>query len=233
MNDNKCFIVDECELPSALSSSKINELLSKMKNGSQEAKDLIVIHNIRLVLYVVLKKYKNIDCSKEELVAVGNLGLVKAIDNYDLSKGVAFTTYAFRCIDNEILMFLRYLKKQKNVESIEDVVFCSKNGREFRVYDKISDDIDIIEEYENRELYKVIRELVTQLPEIEKEIVTMYFGFSDDKVYYQWEIAQKLQISRSYVSKIITKVLQKIKKELESRELIEVCKCRKRRIDKK
>lgn len=221
MNTDELF-VDGHKLPQPLTKDELNKLIKEASNGSQEARDKLIIHNIRLVLYEVTNKFQNVDYDKKDLVSIGNIGLVKAINTYDISKGFEFATYAMRCIDNEILMFLRKLKKDQNVDSIDRVVFHDKDGSELKLEDRLSVDSDLVEDHENSETHKIIRELVKQLPDRDKEIVMLHFGFYNDRIYTQREIADKFHISQSYVSRLITRIVNKLGKQLEAVGVIEL-----------
>lgn len=221
MNTDELFI-DSHKLPYSLSKDEVYKLIQKANEGSKEARDKLVTHNIRLVLYEVTNRFRNVDYDKKDLVSIGNIGLLKAINTYDLSKGFEFSTYAIRCIDNEILMFLRKLKKNQNVDSIDGVILTAKDGSEMKLVDKLSDDIDFVEDYENEETHRIIREVVKELPNRDKEIIMLYFGFYDDKIYTHREIADKFNISRSYVTRLINKIVKKVGKILESKGVIEL-----------
>jgi len=221
MNNDELFIEDKLPLP--LSKEEVSKLFQETNEGSKEARDKLIIHNIRLVLYLVTSKFKNVNYDKKDLVSIGNIGLIKAIDSYDLSKGFEFTTYASRCINNEILGFLKKLKKDQSIDSIDSVMFYNKDGQEMKLEDKLSDDNDLVEDYVNEETHKIIREVVKELPNNrDKEIIMLYFGFYDDKTYTQKEIADKFNICRAYVSRIVKKVVKKVGKILESKEVIEL-----------
>ena len=182
----------------------------------------MIIHNIRLVLHEVTNRFRNIDYDKKDLVSIGSIGLVKAVNTYDITKEVKFATYAVRCIDNEILMFLRKVKHDKNIDSIDKVLFYGKDGSELKLEDILSDDSDLVIDHENSETYKIIRQLINQLPGRDKEIIMLHFGFYNDRIYTQKEIADKFHISQSYVSRVITKIVNKLGKQLESVRVTEL-----------
>lgn len=221
MNTDELF-VDGHKLPHPLSKEEVFELIQKVNRGSKEARDKLISHNIRLVLYEVTNKFQNVNYDKKDLVSIGNIGLLKAIDTYDLSKEFEFATYAARCIDNEILMFLRKLKKDQNIDSLDRVIFHDKDGSEIRLEDKLSDNSDLVEDHENKITNNIIREVINELPERDKKIIMLHFGFYNDKVYTQSEIADMFNISQSYVSRLIQKIVKKIGKILESKGVIEL-----------
>lgn len=221
MNTDELFI-DRNQLPQPLKEDELYKLIQESREGSKEAWDKLIIYNIRLVLYEVNRKFRNIDYDKKDLVSIGNIGLIKAINTYDSSKGINFSTYAIKCIDNEILMFFRKLKKDHNVKSIESFIYCDEDGSELKLEDRLIDDSDFVEDYEKSETHKIIRELVKKLPDREKKIIELYFGFYNDRIHSQEEIADKLHISQSQVSRLITKLVKILGKQLESVGAIEL-----------
>lgn len=210
------------ELPKPLPKDKLLELIDKVKQDDEEAKNKIIEHNIRLVIYEVTHRFKYVNYDKRDLVSLGNIGLMKAINTFDTSKNVEFTTYATRCIDNEILMFLRKIKKDQNVDSLEKPLTIDKNGNELKVEDTVYDDTDIVEDYEKNEIYKIIRKMVESLPERDRKIITLHFGFEEDKTYTQKEIADILFVSQSYISRLVKKIVREIGIQLEIEGLIEL-----------
>lgn len=221
MNINEPFL-DAHNLPQPLSKEEMYRLVNEFNEGSMEARDKLITHNIRLVIYEVANKFKSVDYDKKDLVSIGNIGLLKAINTYDLKKGIEFATYATKCIDNEILMFLRKLKKDKNVDSLDRVIFQDKDGSELKLGDMVSDDNELVEDNEQLETYRILREIVKQLPERDKEIIMLYFGFYNGKKYTQKEIANKFNISQSYISRLTTKILKKIRRQMEEKAVIEL-----------
>ena len=217
------FFDDGRRVPEALPKEELEKLFEEAKNGSQEAKNKLVIHNIRLVLYMVTKKFFNVDYDKKDLVSIGNIGLIKAVNTYDPSKGIKFSVYASRCVENEILMFLkkRNRKSETNVDSLEDISFQGKDGKNLKLEDKLSDSSDFTMDYENAQINEIIRQLVEGLPEKDREIIKLRFGFYDDKVYSQKQIAKKIHFSRSQVSRIISKNVEILRKELETRGIVD------------
>ena len=221
MNNYELFI-DGYRLPQPLIKDELDKLIKEACSGSKEARDKLIIHNIRLVLHEVTNRFRNIDYDKKDLVSIGSIGLVKAVNTYDIKKEVKFATYAVRCIDNEILMFLRKVKHDKNIDSIDKVLFYGKDGSELKLEDILSDDSDLVIDHENSETYKIIRQLINQLPDRDKEIIMLHFGFYNDRIYTQKEIADKFHISQSYVSRVITKIVNKLGKQLESVRVTEL-----------
>ena len=215
MNTDEIFI-DIDKLPQLLSKSQLNQLLDRVKLGDEEAIKMVAEHNIRLVLYQVNNRFKSIEYDKKDLVSTGNVGLIKAVTTFDKSKKVEFSTYAIRCIDNEILMFLRKLKKDQKADSIDKIITYDKEGKKVKIEDTISDETDIAEDYEKIITYKIIREIVEELPDQEKEIIKLYFGFYNNEIHTQKEIADMMSISQSNISKSITKIVKKIGSQLKN-----------------
>lgn len=221
MGSNELFI-EGYRLPKPLSKTEICELIERYKQGDESAKTKLVEHNIRLVIFQVRQKFSTVNYDKNELVSIGNIGLLKAINTFDVSKNIEFATYATRCIDNEILMFLRKLKKHRNVDSLDKTICRDKEGNEFKIEDIISDDVDIADNYAKTETYAAIRIAIKELDEREKELILLHFGFYDGKTYTQKEIADKLSISQSYVSRLINRIVKKIGIQLEKIGIVEL-----------
>ena len=221
MNTNELFI-DGHKLPKPLSKQEVYDLLDKIKQGDEKARERLVEHNIRLVLSEVTGRFSTVEYDKKDLVSIGNVGLMKAITTFDTSKKVEFSTYAIRCIDNEILMFLRKLKKYANDDSLDRTINHDKDGNELKIEDTLSDDTDIVEEYTDNETHRIIREVVKDLPDRDRKIIMLHFGFYNDETHTQKEIAGMLSISQSYVSRLITKIVKQVGKILEEKGLIEL-----------
>ena len=221
MNTDELFI-DGYKLPKSLSKQEVYELLKKIKQGDELAREKFVEHNIRLVLYEVTGRFKSVEYDKKDLVSIGNVGLMKAITTFDTSKKVEFATYATRCIDNKILMFLRKLKKDQNVDSLDRTINHDKDGNELKIEDIIIDETDIVEEYTDNETHQIIRQIVKDLPDRDREIIMLHFGFYNDKTHTQKEIADMMSISRSYVSRLITKIVKKLGQQLQQKGVIEL-----------
>lgn len=220
MGYNDIFI-EGYKIPKKLPKEEMYDLLSKVSQGDTDARQKLIEHNIRLVIYEVNGRFNTLEYDKSELVSIGILGLVKAVDTYDASKKIEFSTYAARCIDNEILMFIRRLKKEKCVDSLDRPIGGEGSDKKIKLEDTISSDVDIETSYEDEEDYAEVRRIVYSLPEREREIIMLSFGFYDGRVYKQREIADKLNISRSYASRLIAKIVKDIKKQLEEVGIVE------------
>ena len=220
MGYNDIFI-EGYKIPKKLPKEEMYDLLAKVSQGDTDARKKLIEHNIRLVIYEVNGRFNTLEHEKSELVSIGILGLVKAVDTYDLSKKIEFSSYAIRCIDNEILMFIRKLKKEKTIDSLDRPIGGEGSDKKIKLEDTISSDVDIETSYEDEEDYAEVRRIVYSLPEREREIIMLAFGFYDGRVYKQREIADKLNISRSYASRLIAQIVKDIKKQLEEVGIVE------------
>lgn len=198
--------------PKPLSAKEESELFERWKAGDKVARGLLIEHNLRLVAHIV-KKYVQPDRESEDLLSTGTIGLIKAIDTFDDSKGIRLATYASRCIDNELLMLFRSGKKQSREVYLYDPIGTDKEGNVINLFDIMeSVDEDIVEKTEQLEKIEKLRGFVEQvLNEREREIVLMRYGLFGVKEITQREIAEKLGISRSYVSRIEKKALAKLR----------------------
>ena len=204
------------ETSKPLSNKEMIDAFIRYQNGDKSARAYLISHNVRLV-YHLASKYKSTKYDIDELFSIGQIGLIKAVDTFDLSKEIHFATYASRCIINEILMFLRRNKKYQNDVSLETPLSVDDKGNEFSFQDLLRDpNTNIIEDYEKGETIEEIKKLVFSLPEREREAIYLYFGFYSDKRYTQKEIAEKLNILQSNVSRLIGRILKKLKKQMVS-----------------
>jgi RNA polymerase sporulation-specific sigma factor len=204
--------------PQPLSSEEEKKYLNLMEQGDDDARNRLIEHNLRLVAHIV-KKFENTGEDAEDLISIGTIGLIKAIESYSQGKGTKLATYAARCIENEILMHLRALKKTKKDVSLHDPIGQDKEGNEISLIDVLkSDTEDVIELIQmNMELEK-IREYINILDGREKEVIVGRFGLDLKKEKTQREIAKELGISRSYVSRIEKRALMKMFHEFYRKE---------------
>lgn len=182
-----------------LSAKEEEKMLKQCKSGSKEARDVLIEHNLRLVAHIA-KKYSTADKEMDDLISIGTIGLIKAIDTFDTSKGIRLATYASRCIDNELLMLLRSEKKQGKEVYLYDPIGADKEGNEINLLDimeSYDDDITEVMEFKenSRKLYDFLNKALTTR---EKEIVALRYGLFGGREVTQREIADKLDISRSY-----------------------------------
>ncbi|MGU8342226.1 RNA polymerase sporulation sigma factor SigK [Clostridium perfringens] len=211
------YVTGNSTFPKPLNEKEEKIYLERLKDGDVEAKRVLVERNLRLVAHIVKKYSSNYQNSKEmdDLISIGTIGLIKAIDSFDTNKGIRLATYAAKCIDNEILMFFRNTKKTKGEVFLQDPIGVDKEGNEICLIDILSSDSDsVLESVENslqvKELYKKMSDVLSPR---EKEIIQMRYGLLDGDIKTQREIAGILGISRSYVSRIEKKALKKLNKE--------------------
>ncbi len=197
--------------PPPLSAAEENELFSKMKSGDKKARDKIIEHNLRLVSHIIKKYYTSYQ-NPEELLSVGSLGLIKAVDSFKAEHGTRFATYGARCVQNEILMYFRSLKKNSSEIYINDVIDIDKDGNPLTYLDIIGTDEDIADEIDLKVHTERVLELVDSvLDKREREIIVLRYGLCGYQPKTQREVAKHLKISRSYVSRIEKKALEKMR----------------------
>lgn len=197
--------------PKPLSTKEEQEYLKQCQDGDKEARGILIERNLRLVAHIV-KKYNANDRDIDDLISIGTIGLIKAIDTFNMNKGIRLATYASRCIDNELLMMLRSNKKQSKEVYLYEPIGADREGNEINLLDIIeSSDKDIVDNIELKENIGKLYELVNSiLNEREKEIICMRYGLGYSQEITQREIANKLGISRSYVSRIEKKAIKKL-----------------------
>ncbi len=198
--------------PKPLSKEEEKATLEKYFQGDKEAKDKLIEHNMRLVAHIA-KKYVSNGYENDDLISIGSIGLIKAINTFSKDKNAHLATYASRCIENEILMHLRATKKLKNEVSLSEPIGTDKEGNEISLIDILkSDDEDVSDNVENRiKIEEMIRKINGKLTEREKRIVVLRFGLGGRTPLAQREVAEKLGISRSYVSRIEKNIFEKLR----------------------
>lgn len=203
--------------PEPLSKSEEQYLLKKHFEGDKTAKDKLVEHNLRLVAHIA-KKYSNNSQDNEEYISIGTIGLIKGINSFSEEKGYKLSTYISKCIENEILMHMRSTKKTLGDISINNIIGTDKDGNDMELVDILnSDETDPIDDIYNKIITRQALEYIdNKLPKREKEIIYARYGIGGIKIKTQQEIADSMKISRSYVSRIETKVQNKLKKYLEN-----------------
>ncbi len=187
-----------------------------MQEGSLEARNTLIVHNMRLVAHIA-KKYQNSDEDMEEMISIGTIGLIKAVMTFHPEKGSRLSTYAARCIDNELLMHLRNRRKISREVSIYEPIGTDKEGNQINFMDIIeSEEPDVVERMDKDGKISRLQELLPQiLTEREQEIIVLRYGLMDDMPVTQRQIAGKLGISRSYVSRIEKRALNKLREKIE------------------
>ncbi|SES84079.1 RNA polymerase sporulation sigma factor SigK [[Clostridium] polysaccharolyticum] len=205
--------------PIPLSTKEEQLYIRLCKDGDKKAREVLIERNLRLVAHIV-KKYNTNEREIDDLISIGTIGLIKAIDTFDAEKGIRLATYASRCIENELLMMLRNGKKQSKDVYLYEPIGADKEGNEINLLDIIeSVDEDVVEAMELSEnISKLYQFLDDILSAREKEIIIMRYGLYDDQEITQREIADMLGISRSYVSRIEKKALKKLKNKYESED---------------
>ena len=196
-----------------LSQAEEKEYLAELKNGNVQAKEKLILHNMRLVAHVA-KKFLNSDEEQEDLISIGTIGLMKAVSTFDRDYGSRFATYAARCIENEMLMYFRSRKRTKNEVSLYEPIGTDKEGNQIHLLDVVENEQrDIVEDVASRQLIeKIHKEMKQALTPREYMIICRRFGLYGQKETTQREIAKEIGISRSYVSRIEKRALNKMKK---------------------
>lgn len=209
---NEVFFVGATDkLPPPLSKEEELAYLIKAKAGDEGARNVLIEHNLRLVVFLA-KKYENTTYDIEDLVSIGSIGLIKGINTYKIDKNIKLATYASRCISNEILMFLRKNKRKRAEVSLEDALNYDAEGNELHLEDILGTEIDLVpNEYEKQVDKEVLSKEIEGLPDRDKEIMTLRYGLNNTKEYTQKEVAEMLGISQSYISRIEKKVVRKLK----------------------
>ena len=199
--------------PEPLSKEKEKELITKMRMGDKEARNKLIEHNLRLVAHIVKKFDKHKD-DVDDLISIGTIGLIKGVDSFSEKRGTRITTYCARCIENEILMYFRSNKKNSKNVSINEPIGYDKDGNEISFIDIIkTPNPDFNEEIHIKNNVNLLKKYINILNEREKNIIINRYGLNNQKELTQKEIAKRLNISRSYVSRIEKRALTKILKE--------------------
>ena len=199
--------------PPPLSAEREAELLEKSRNGDDAARNELIEHNLRLVAHIV-KKYYNTGADQDDMISIGTIGLIKAVSTFNTDKGIHLATYASRCIENEILMFFRNQKKTAQDVFISDPIDTDKDGNTLTLIDVIADKSDIADEIDTKIKVEKLRVILPVcLTERERLIIEMRYGLFGREELTQREIAKKLNISRSYVSRIEKSALEKLRKQ--------------------
>ena len=202
--------------PRPLKAQEEQECIRRMLEGDMDARNTLIEHNLRLVMHIIKKYYTN-TADAEDLVSIGTIGLIKAVNTFDIKKRIKLATYASRCIENEILMHFRGQKKSAGDVSLSDALDSDGEGDGLSLLDTIADDTDMLENLARRESILQVRKTVDAvLSGREAEIIRLRYGLSGQPPMPQREVAEKIGISRSYVSRIEKKALERLRKSLES-----------------
>ena len=197
-------------LPPPLSKEEEIHYVELSMNGDEKARNVLIEHNLRLVVFLA-KKYENTKIDLEDLVSIGTIGLIKGVNTYRLDKNIKLATYASRCIDNEILMYLRKTKKKRTEISFEDSLSFDADGNELHLEDVLGTDPDVVTKGLEEELdKKILYQEVAKLEGRDKEIIEYRYGLNGKKELTQKEVATLMGISQSYISRIEKKVIRKL-----------------------
>ena len=201
--------------PKPLTEEEERHYLALSAQGDLEARNILVERNLRLVAHV-MKKYYAQTADQEDLISIGTIGLIKGITTFDISKGARLATYAARCVENEILMYFRSQRKSAQDVSLSDYIETGADGAPLALMDVISEDGDLMEEVSTRESALLLRKAVKKcLTDQERQVIVLRYGLSGESPLRQRQVAERIGISRSYVSRIEKRALLKLKKALE------------------
>jgi len=217
----QCFYINSNNiLPAPLDEQTEMELLIKVKEGDMEARNTLIVHNLRLVVYIA-KKFESTRINIEDLISIGSMGLIKGVQTFKIEKNIKLATYASRCIENEILMYLRKTHKMRQEISLDEVLNIDSEGNEMVLADILAavedETLDIMTKDEDKkEIYRAL----ANLPKREKEIIVMRFGLFGQEPLTQKEVADMLGISQSYISRLEKRIIDKMRHEIESRAIV-------------
>ena len=214
IKDNGIYYIGGSDvLPAPLKGAEEQFALEALEQGDETAKQRLVEHNLRLVVYIA-RRFENTGINLEDLISIGTIGLIKAISTYRLDKKIKLATYASRCIENEILMYIRKTTHQKAEVSLDEPINMDCDGNELLLSDILGTEEDLIlRPLEDDVDLRVLRQALKELPDREREIVLMRFGLEGRKELTQKEVAQKMGISQSYISRLEKRIMQRLKKE--------------------
>lgn len=201
--------------PKPLTQQEEQYYLERAGEGDLEARNILVERNLRLVAHI-MKKYYAQTADQEDLISIGTIGLIKGISTFDASKGARLATYAARCVENEILMYFRTQRKSSQDVSLSDCIETGTDGTALSLMDVVSEDEDLLEQISNREMVGKMQQAVKErLTAQEKQVIELRYGLNGSAPKRQWEVAQVTGISRSYVSRIEKRALEKLRTALE------------------
>jgi len=218
---DECFYINSNNiLPAPLDEKSEMECLLKSKDGDMEARNTLIVHNLRLVVYIA-KKFESTKINIEDLISIGSMGLIKGVQTFKIEKNIKLATYASRCIENEILMYLRKTYKMRQEVSLDEVLNVDSEGNEMVLADilaSIEDEslVTMTKDEDKREIY----EALANLPKREQEIIIMRFGLYEHEPLTQKEVADLLGISQSYISRLEKRIIDKMRHEIESRAVV-------------
>lgn len=208
-------VVGSGSFPKPLSKKEEEEQIKRLKNGDQTARNTLIEHNLRLVAHIV-KKYYSVASEQDDLVSIGTIGLIKAIDTFNADKNIKLSSYASRCIENEILMHIRSTKKNSLDLSLDESIDTDKDGNPLTLMDIMATEDNILDELDLKMNSEKMYGFIGQLSPRERNIIIMRYGLNGRKPMTQKEVADKLDISRSYVSRIEKKTIAQLAQKFES-----------------
>lgn len=211
----KCFYINGPEtLPPPLTKEEEQKIMNEIQNGIEDNRELLIIHNLRLVVYIA-KKFENKTTSTEDLVSIGTIGLMKAVKTFNPKKNIKLATYASRCIENEILMHLRKIGNAKLEMSFDEPLSVDWDGNELTLRDVLGSDPDEISgDIENNDEKQTLLKIILALPEKERDLMKKRFGILGETEHTQKELADMMGISQSYISRLEKRIIGKIKSEI-------------------
>ena len=216
LSENAIFYINGSEtLPPPLTKDEEYEMMQRIMKGDNSAKEKLIVHNLRLVVYIA-KKFETPNASSEDLISIGTIGLIKAVKTFSPERNIKLATYASRCIENEILMYLRKSSQLKNEISIDEPLNTDWDGNELLLCDVLGSEPDTVNiNIENEIDRYLVLEAVSKLNDRECMIMELRFGLNGKKEHTQKQVADELGISQSYISRLEKKIIKQLKKELE------------------
>lgn len=216
LNFNEVFYINGSDtLPPPLSKTEEQSVMKRISDGDDSARELLIVHNLRLVVYIA-KKFESPSAGTEDLISIGTIGLIKAVNTFSPEKNIKLATYASRCIENEILMFLRKASQLKNEISIDEPLNTDYDGNELLLCDILGSDPDEVNQHMEDELERrQVLGAVAKLNPRECQIMELRFGLNGKKEHTQKQVADQLGISQSYISRLEKKIIRRLKDELE------------------
>ena len=201
-------------LPPPLKGKEEQDALIRLEQGEEEAKQTLIEHNLRLVVFIA-RRFENTGVNLEDLISIGTIGLIKSINTYRRDKNIKLATYSSRCIENEILMHIRKISNQKTEVSLDEPINMDYDGNELLLADILGTDEDmILRPLEDEVDLAILRQAVGELPERERELIYMRFGLGGRKELTQKEVAVKMGISQSYISRLEKRIMLRLRKEM-------------------
>ena len=215
--ENEIFYINGSEtLPPPLTREEEQHIMENIAKGDSKAREPLIVHNLRLVVYIA-KKFETPNASAEDLISIGTIGLIKAVNTFSVEKNIKLATYASRCIENEILMYLRKTNPQKMEVSIDEPLNVDWDGNELLLSDILGTDDDTVSvDIESEAEKRMLLEAVEKLDEREKLIMELRFGLNNRPEKTQKEVADMIGISQSYISRLEKRIIKRLKKEMES-----------------